>query len=48
MKLSEIKEKIESALTEEQYKLILNKVLEMVARGDSKETIFEIVEELRG
>lgn len=47
MKLSEIEEKLKSASTEEKYMLILNKVLQMVARGDSKETIFETVEELR-
>lgn len=47
MKLQELKEAVNKANKADATALILNKVLEMVSRGDSKETIFEVVQYLR-
>jgi hypothetical protein len=47
MGLYETKLEIEKASAEKRLEIILNRVLEMTARGDSKETIFETVKYLK-
>lgn len=47
MKLSEIESRMELSTDAERLEMILNYVLQCIHRGDSKDTIYDVVEYLR-